>query len=364
MVRRLLLLAVVACLHQSLNAQSKEVCDTPVSDDPALSMNSITKCAIETKDENGNKVNRVSIEVTTRKRVIRKRDAVTGVGGTVSGSKLADIKKKASLVGSLDLSREEVVEKVPFTLVQEIPLFKSCEKVALYEQEKCFKEEISNHIRRNFRYPSEAYEKSIQGRVLVQFVIQKDGTVGDLNLRGPYGGALLEEEAERIIKKLPKFKPGKHNGRPVKVKYGVPIGFKIPDRARTNIKPKTKVVALKEIIKVEDAQAAPLFRACEKSGDKSINCFNTEMLRHINRFFNYPQEAIDNNIEGRVYAYFVIDKNGDVVNIKTRGPKNGELLAESIKKLIDKLPKFVPAENNGSKVNVKYTFPINFKLSE
>ncbi|MDY0781657.1 energy transducer TonB [Tenacibaculum sp. IB213877] len=363
MIRKLLLLVVVLFLQQNFYAQDKQTCDTP-TDEPALDLNSITKCTIENTDEEGNKSKQVSIQVTSRKRVIRKRDAVTGVGSVNTSHKLADLKKKASLVGSLDLSKEEVVEKVPFNLVEEIPLFSSCEKVAIYEQEKCFKEEISNHIKKNFRYPQEAYDKSIQGRVLVQFVIEKDGSVGDLNIRGPYGGEILEEEAKRIVNKLPKFRPGKHNGKTVKVKYGIPIGFRIPGKKPSNVKPSSKTITITDAINMAKTDSAPLFRACKRTGDNSVDCFNEEMIKHVNKYFAYPQEAVDKNIEGKVYAYFIVDKNGDVVNIKTRGPKGGEVLETAVKKLVEKLPKLEPGKKSGKSVNVKYAFPINFQLND
>lgn len=355
-------MSVFLMSQQLVMSQSKsnETCDTPTSE-PALDLNSITKCSIE--DKKDSKTKQVSVEVTSRRRVIRKRDAVTGVGSSNTSHKLAALKKKASLVGNLDLSSEEIVDKVPFSLVEEIPLFSDCEKVAIYKQEKCFKEEISRHVKRYFRYPQKAYDNNVQGRVLVQFVIDKNGEVADLNLRGPYKGELLEKEAERIVRKLPKFRPGKHNGKAVKVKYGVPISFRIPGKKPSNIKPVTAKVALKDALKFSEVQAIPEFAAC--GSDNSLNCFNTELVKHIQKYFAYPQEAADKNIQGKVYAYFVIDKNGEVANVKTRGPKDGDLLEAAAKVLIQKLPTFKkPALINGTPANVKYTFPINFKLVE
>ncbi len=359
MVKKLLVVAAVAFSTQIVMSQSKanETCDTP-NGEPALDLNSITKCSVEDKDA---KNKQISVEVTSRRRVIRKRDAVTGVNSSSSTSnKLAALKKKASLVGTLDLSSEEVVEKVPFNLVEEIPLFSECEAVAIYQQEKCFKAEIASHIRKNFTYPKEAYEKSIQGRVLVQFVINKDGEVDNLNIRGPYQGELLEAEAERIVRKLPKFKPGKHNGKLVKVKYGVPIAFVIPGKKASNVKVSKTVEKTAQIYRFNEVESIPTFKNC--SSDNSLDCFNSQMSKHINKYFAYPQEAVDQNIEGRINAYFVIDSNGDVADVKTRGPKGSKILEEATKKLIEKLPRVKPAMKGGKPVNVKYAFPINFRL--
>lgn len=359
MVKKLLVIAAVAFSTQCVMSQSKskETCDTP-NGEPALDLNSITKCSVEGKDA---KTKQISVEVTSRRRVIRKRDAVTGVNSSSSTSnKLAALKKKASLVGTLDLSSEEVVEKVPFNLVEEIPLFDDCESVAIYQQEKCFKSKIAEHVRKNFTYPQEAYEKSIQGRVLIQFVINKEGDVENLNIRGPYQGELLEAEAERIVRKLPKFKPGKHNGKLVKVKYGVPIAFKIPGKKPSNVKVAKSVEASAKIFRFNEVESIPVFKKC--SSDNSVDCFNNQMNKHIRKYFAYPQEAVDANIEGKVNAYFVIDANGDVADVKARGPKGGKVLEAATIQLIEKLPRMKPAMKGGKAVNVKYAFPINFRL--
>ena len=70
-------------------------------------------------------------------------------------------------------------------------------------------------------------EDNIQGRVSVLFVIDKDGSITNVQAKGPKGGELLEKEALRVISKLPKFKPGMQRGKPVKVKYSQPITFKL-----------------------------------------------------------------------------------------------------------------------------------------
>ena len=88
----------------------------------------------------------------------------------------------------------------------------------------CFQKKIQAHVATNFNYPQEALDLGIQGRVSVVFIIDKDGTIKGVRSRGP--DKMLQTEAERIISILPKMKPGKQRGRPVKVAYAVPIFFK------------------------------------------------------------------------------------------------------------------------------------------
>lgn len=107
----------------------------------------------------------------------------------------------------------------------------------------------------------------------------------------------------------------------------------------------------------------PQFKNCENTtSNQQIECFNTELQKHVKKHFNYPSEAAKQNIQGRVSVYFKIDKKGNVNEIKTRGPKNGELLEEECKRIINLLPPFIPATYKGEYVNVKYGLPINFKL--
>lgn len=104
---------------------------------------------------------------------------------------------------------------------------------------------------------------------------------------------------------------------------------------------------------------APVFPGCEDSDDPRA-CFNKQMQNHIRKHFNYPQEAIDQRIEGRVNVMFTIDKNGNIVDIKKRGPH--ELLENEADRIIRRLPKMSPGIRNGSDVKVYYSIPITFSL--
>jgi len=122
---------------------------------------------------------------------------------------------------------EESDEEIPFAVIEDIPVFPGCENVAKTKRLECFQEQMAKHIKKNQQYPERAMEDNIQGRVSVMFVIDKDGSITNVQVRGPKGGELLEKEAKRVIEKLPKFKPGMQRGKAVKVKYSQPITFKL-----------------------------------------------------------------------------------------------------------------------------------------
>ena len=86
--------------------------------------------------------------------------------------------------------------------------------------------ELSNFMSRNIQYPVISQENGVQGKVVVQFVIDKEGNVEEVAIANgvdPY----LDAEALRIIKMMPKWKPGKHVGKEVNVKCTIPVGFRL-----------------------------------------------------------------------------------------------------------------------------------------
>ena len=143
-----------------------------------------------------------------------------------------------TIIESTETDQEEIVEvedveveddfddvDVPFAVIEDVPIYPGCEKVAKSERRNCFQDQINKHIRKNFRYPEIAQEMGIQGRVYVNFVIAKDGSITNVRMRGPDKN--LEKEAARIISKLPSMTPGKQRGRPVRVPFSIPITFRL-----------------------------------------------------------------------------------------------------------------------------------------
>lgn len=134
---------------------------------------------------------------------------------------------QASNYGSEGGTAEEDDSEVPFAVIEDVPVFPGCEGVEKSKRLDCFMEQMAKHIKKNQQYPERAMEDGIQGRVSVLFIIDKDGSISNVQVKGPKGGELLEKEAKRVIEKLPKFKPGMQRGKPVKVKYSQPITFKL-----------------------------------------------------------------------------------------------------------------------------------------
>lgn len=126
-------------------------------------------------------------------------------------------------VEDLDIVDNDPEPEVIWTTIEEVPVFPGCENEK--DKRACFGEKMQQHIRKVFRYPELEQEMGIQGKVKVMFDINKDGTIGNISKRGPNGN--LEDEAVRIIKKLPKMTPGKQRDKNVKVSFSIPITFRL-----------------------------------------------------------------------------------------------------------------------------------------
>ena len=85
---------------------------------------------------------------------------------------------------------------------------------------------MMKYIMENMKYPEQAMKEGIQGRVAVRFIVEKDGSISDVK---PILSVhpLLNKEAVRVVESMPKWTPGKQNGKPVRVRFNVPVMFKL-----------------------------------------------------------------------------------------------------------------------------------------
>jgi len=100
-----------------------------------------------------------------------------------------------------------------FTFVEQMPSFPGGESA------------LMKYLHDHIRYPAVARENGIQGTVVVQFIVGPDGTIRDVTTVGAKKGGGLEDEAIRVVNGMPKWKPGRQNGRAVTVQYSLPVRF-------------------------------------------------------------------------------------------------------------------------------------------
>ena len=209
---------------------------------------------------------------------------------------------------------------------------------------------IADHL----KYPESAKMKRIQGKVLVKFIVGKQGEVENPEIvKGITPD--IDAEAIRVVKSLPKWIPGSHKGKNVRVSSTVSVNFKLDEQPVVNEMPKTQEDGNEIYFIVEQMPEFP-------GGDIA-------MREYIKESTVYPEEAKAKGLVGKVFVQFVINKEGDVVNIKIARGVDPLLDAEAIRVVKD-MPKWKPGAQskkvNGEKVwipkNVAFTVPVDFEL--
>ena len=114
---------------------------------------------------------------------------------------------------------------IPMRSAARLPVFPKCDNKDAEKERKCTEDNIRKFISKKLEYPEKALDQRIQGTVLVEFVVERDGSITDVHSLNDIGGGCTEA-AVRLAKGLPKFKPGLDNdGKPVRILYRLPIRF-------------------------------------------------------------------------------------------------------------------------------------------
>jgi TonB family protein len=268
---------------------------------------------------------------------------------------------KSLFVTLLDVATSK--EDTVYQIVDEMPQFPGGENA------------LMEYVSKNVVYPEEAKEKEIQGRVFISFVVEKDGSIGEVKvLRGIGGGC--DEESVRVISDMPRWKPGKQKGKAVRVSYQIPIMFKL---GQTNDEYKTTVKTViagdgdysykASTATVPDNPAKANMKP-DKDGVYQIVDEMPEfpggveaLMDYVSRNVKYPESAKENNLQGRVLVKFVIEKDGSVSNVEVGRGWGNELDDEAVR-VVKAMPKWKPGKQDGQPVRVSFMLPINFKLSD
>lgn len=210
---------------------------------------------------------------------------------------------------------------------------------------------LMKYLSDNIRYPEAAHKAGIQGRVTVQFVVGKDGSIGNVSiLRGV--NADLDAEAIRVISSMPKWKPGTQKGEPVKVKYTVPVMFRLAPEPVEKIDETT-------VVGYHTPVAGEVYDVVDKMPEFPGGM--TGLMQYLSKNIRYPAEAQTKGIQGRVTIAVIINTEGKAVNASIVRSVDPSLDAEALR-VASTMPDWVPGTKDGKPVNVKYTFPVTFRL--
>lgn len=284
-------------------------------------------------------------------------------------------------------------EEEVFMIVEDSPRFPGCEELVDKQQrQSCAKKKMLEYIYSNLIYPEEARENGIEGQVVIQFIVEKDGTIIEEKLiRDVDGGCGLA--ALNIVKSMndmeERWIPGRQRGRAVRVKYTLPIKFKLEDDGEHTIPPPPPPTHAKappsppsaplpppppptkssKVLTHSEVDEMPRFPGCEQTKDQSEReiCAQQKMLTFIYSNLDYPQKARKNGDEGTVIIQFTILANGSLDDFSVVRQVPGgcsEAALEVVKKMNNMPEKWIPGKKGGIATAVRYTLPVKFKLEK
>ncbi|MBC9932445.1 M56 family metallopeptidase [Chitinophaga qingshengii] len=221
-------------------------------------------------------------------------------------------------------------------------------------------EELARFLTKNILYPKPAQEKGISGLVKVHFVVEPDGSITGISTINDQLGGGLEEEAIRIIKIMPRWKPGESNGKKVPVDYILPIRFTVQEMNPVVVTTSNKV------------QFSPPPAPAGNSSNEEIFTFvehpptfvggEEELAKYLSKNIRYPKDAVEHKATGTIFVQFVVDKEGHIQQARTVGSKKGYGLEEEALRVVKEMPEWNAGVQNGRKVNVQFNLPIRFTM--
>lgn len=200
--------------------------------------------------------------------------------------------------------------------------------------------ELYNYLASNMRYPDSAKILGLQGKIYVEFVVCKTGKICDFKICKGNIGKGCEEEAIRVLKGMPDWIPGKHNGENVNVKFRLPIHFTLNG---TTIKKDTIY---------DSVQQMPSFPGGEE-----------ELYKFLGSNMIYPENARQSELHGKLIVEFVVSNLGKIKDVKISNGYIGGGCEEEAIRLIKIMPDWIPGKQNDKPVNVYFRMPFIFSIN-
>ena len=208
-------------------------------------------------------------------------------------------------------------------------------------------EKMYAFIGNTMTYPEAAKFAGLQGNVIAQFIVTKEGKITDITIVKSLS-LETDAEAKRVVALMPNWEPGKQDGKPLNVKYTLPIRFSF-----------SRLIEKESSLQKLDNPNEPIFTQVEQSPQFSGGL--EKMHQFLGKNIQYPKAAVQANLEGTVIAKFQVTKEGKIKDIKIEKSLSPEIDAEA-KRVISLMPTWEPGKQNGNPVNVEYTLPIKFSL--
>lgn len=226
--------------------------------------------------------------------------------------------------------------------------------------------ELLKYLAKSVKYPVIAQENGIQGRVTASFIVEKDGSIRDIEvIRGV--DPSLDREAVRVLSGMPIWTPGKQRGQDVAVKYTVPVTFRLQRADGTSPAPNDDndnegIMVVGYGSSNSDNQSSSsnqVFAVVEKM--PNFPGGQNALISFLSKTIQYPKEAQEKGIQGQVVCSFIVEKDGSLSDVTVIRGLDPELDKEALR-VIGEMPKWTPGTQRGQAVRVKYTVPLTFRL--
>ena len=198
-------------------------------------------------------------------------------------------------------------------------------------QMPAFRGNIQDYLKQSIQYPQEALEQEIEGRTIIRMIVNKDSTISDVTVGRSSGNELLDQEAVRVIEQMPKWIPGKNGGNVVRIRYTLPVIFRIP------------VDALPEYVGGNEA-----------------------FFKYLKKKIKWSSGQTEPLVAQSVQCSFAIDEKGQISNVSIKQPTHYKDMDDKVLKAIESMPKWKPGLRNGKAVQstLTITIPIPFRGEE
>ena len=226
-------------------------------------------------------------------------------------------------------------------------------------------EKFYTYLNENLRYPAEAKANKVEGKVFLSFVVEKDGSLMDIKVDRKLGQG-TDEEAVRVLKESVKWNPGIQNGNAVRVKYNIPISFNLNPPAQSNgsfaAKPSSSASPSSSFV-ASPTQEEKVYDFVSLDQQPTFPGGMPQFYQFLKKTVKYPKEAQQRNVQGKVFLSFVVEKNGELTDIKVDRKLGGGTDEEAIR-VMKLSPRWLPGIHDKKPVRVKYNIPISFTLSQ
>ncbi|MFD0765831.1 TonB family protein [Mucilaginibacter lutimaris] len=206
---------------------------------------------------------------------------------------------------------------------------------------------FEKYLASNLKYPAEAVKNNVQGRSIITFVVEKDGSLSDFKVVRSVGSG-TDEEAIRVLKASPKWNPGIQNKRKVRVQYTVPINFTMNNN---KIGAVTTPADNSGGVVANTVEHMPSFPG-------GLPAFSKWLAANV----KYPKAAREANIQGRVIVSFVVEEDGRLTGVRVVKGVSRDIDEEALR-VMNSSPKWIPGKDNGTPVKVAYSVPLSFALA-